>query len=198
MLSHISSCFVSHNNPLGWAWAFLFYFILFYFILFIYFWLLWVPVAARGPPPVAASEGHSSPWRAGLSPQCPPPPAVEHRLQARGLQQLWHVGSELWLTGSRAQAQQLWRTGLAAPRHAGSSWPRARTLAPCIGRRTPNHCTTREVPGLGILNTLQVIPSCSEGAGLLLWAVGLVGRKMSVITGVQIELGKKVLKKFQH
>lgn len=45
--------------------------------------------------------------------------------------------------------------------------------------------------GPGILNTLQVIPSCSEGAGLLLWAVGLVGRKMSVITGVQIELGKK-------
>ena len=46
---------------------------------------------------------------------------AEHRLQARRLQQLW-------LAGSRAQAQQLWRTGLVAPRHVGSFWTRARTL----------------------------------------------------------------------
>ena len=43
-----------------------------------------------------------------------------------------------------AQAQQLWLTGLAAPRHVGSSQTRARTRVPCIGRQTPNHCTTRE------------------------------------------------------
>ena len=43
-----------------------------------------------------------------------------------------------------AQAQQLWPTGPAAPRHAGSSQTRARTRIPCIGRQTLNHCTTRE------------------------------------------------------
>ena len=58
---------------------------------------------------------------------------------AHGLQQLW-------LVGSRAQAQQLWRTGLVAPRHVGSSRTRARTHVPCIGRQILNHCTTREVP----------------------------------------------------
>ena len=45
-----------------------------------------------------------------------------------------------------AQAQQLWLTGPAAPRHVGSSWTRARTRVPCTGRRTPNHCATREAP----------------------------------------------------
>ena len=63
---------------------------------------------------------------------------VENGLQACGLQQLWHAGP-------RAQAQQLWRTGLAAPRHVGSSWTRAQTRVPCIGRRILNHCATREV-----------------------------------------------------
>ena len=44
------------------------------------------------------------------------------------------------------QAQQLWLTGPAAPRHVGSSQTRARTRVPCIGRRILNHCTTREAP----------------------------------------------------
>ena len=43
---------------------------------------------------------------------------VEHSLQVCGLQQLW-------LTGSRAQAQQMWRIGLVAPWHVGSLWTRA-------------------------------------------------------------------------
>ena len=43
-----------------------------------------------------------------------------------------------------AQAQQLWLTGLVAPRHVGSSQTRARTRVSCIGRQTPNHCATRE------------------------------------------------------
>ena len=64
---------------------------------------------------------------------------VEHRLWARGLQQLW-------LVGSRGQGQQLWCMGLVAPRHVGSSWARARTRVSCIDRRTLNHCATREVP----------------------------------------------------
>ena len=52
-------------------------------------------------------------------------------------QQLWHAGS-------RAQAQQLWCTGLVAPWHVGSSQTRARIRVPCIGRRILNHCTTKE------------------------------------------------------
>ena len=45
-----------------------------------------------------------------------------------------------------AQAQQLWLTGPAAPRHVGSSQARARTRVRCIGRQTLNHCATREAP----------------------------------------------------
>ena len=45
-----------------------------------------------------------------------------------------------------AQAQQLWLTGLVAPRHVGSSQTRARTRVPCIGRWILNHCATREAP----------------------------------------------------
>ena len=51
---------------------------------------------------------------------------------------------ELWLTSSRAQAQELWRTGLVALQHVGSSQTRARTHVPYIGRQILNHCTTRE------------------------------------------------------
>ena len=39
---------------------------------------------------------------------------------------------QLWLAGYRAQAQQLWRTGLVAPRHVGSSQTRARTQPPAL------------------------------------------------------------------
>ena len=48
-----------------------------------------------------------------------------------------------------AQAQQLWLTGPAAPRHVGSSQTRARTRVPCTGRQTLNHCATREAHYLG-------------------------------------------------
>ena len=51
---------------------------------------------------------------------------------------------QLWLECSTAQAQQLWHMGLVAPRHVGSSWTRARTRVPCIGRQILNHCATRE------------------------------------------------------
>ena len=64
-------------------------------------------------------------------------PAAEHGLQARRLQQLWHASS-------RAEAQYLWHTGPAAPRHAGSSRTRPRTCVPCVGRRILNHCATKE------------------------------------------------------
>ena len=39
----------------------------------------------------------------------------------------------------------MWRTGLVAPWHVGSSWTRARTRVLCIGRRILNHCATWEV-----------------------------------------------------
>ena len=70
---------------------------------------------------------------------------VEQGLQVHGLQQLWCVrAQQLWFAGSRAQAQQLWRTGLVALRHVGSSRTRARTHVPCIGRRILNHCAIRD------------------------------------------------------
>ena len=62
---------------------------------------------------------------------------AEHRLQVHGLQQLW-------LAGSRAQAQQLWSLGSATPPHVGSSQTRDQTRVPCIGRQIPIHCATRE------------------------------------------------------
>ena len=34
----------------------------------------------------------------------------------------------------------------------GPSWTRARTRVPCIGRRILNHCATRAVPGLLLIN----------------------------------------------
>ena len=37
---------------------------------------------------------------------------------------------------------------LVAPRYVGSSWTRAQTRVPCVGRQILNHCATREVPGL--------------------------------------------------
>ena len=39
----------------------------------------------------------------------------------------------------------LFRSGLAARQHVGSSQTRDRTRVPCIGRRILNHCATREV-----------------------------------------------------
>ena len=113
--------------------------------IYFYFWLLWVFVAVRGLSLIAASGGHSSLRCADFSPQCP--------------LLLWSTGSrgagfsscdtraqELWLASSRAQAQQLWCTGLVAPWHVGSSQARAQTHVPCTGRQIPNHYATREAP----------------------------------------------------
>ena len=57
-----------------------------------------------------------------------------------------------------AQAQQLWPTGPAAPRHVGSSQTRARTRVPCTGRQTLNHCATREALMLPFLT----LSDCTE------------------------------------
>ena len=58
---------------------------------------------------------------------------------------------QLQLAGSRAQGQQLWRTGLVAPRHVGSSPTRAQTRVPCIGRRILYHWPPGKSP-MNILN----------------------------------------------
>ena len=51
-------------------------------------------------------------------------PVAEHGLQAQA--------SVVVARGSRAQTQQLWRTGLGAPWHVGSSQTRARTASPTL------------------------------------------------------------------
>ncbi|XP_073665973.1 inhibitor of growth protein 3 isoform X3 [Tursiops truncatus] len=55
-----------------------------------------------------------------------------------------------------AQAQQPWLTGPAAPWHVESSRTGARTRVTCIGRRTPNHCATREAHNKTLLTKLFV------------------------------------------
>ena len=115
-----------------------------FFFFSIYFWLHWVFIAERQLSLAVASGGYSSLRCTGFS--------------LRWLLLLRSTGSrrvgfstcstwarQLWLAGSRVQAQQLWCTGLVAPQHVGSSRTRARTLVPCIGRWILNHCATREV-----------------------------------------------------
>ena len=115
------------------------------FVCLFYFWLHCIFIAASGLFLVAASKGYSLLRCVGLS--------------LRWLLLLWSTGSrrmgfsscgmraqQLWLVGSRAQAQQLWCTGLVALWHVGSSTTRDRTCVPCIGRWILNHCATREVP----------------------------------------------------
>ena len=116
-----------------------------FFFLIIFFWLRWVFVVVCGLSLVAVSGAYPSLRCVGFS--------------LRWLLLLWSTGSrhvgfsscgmraqQLWLIGSRAQAQQLWHTGLVAVRHVGSSRTRARTRVPCLGRRILNHCAAREVP----------------------------------------------------
>ena len=111
--------------------------------LFIYFWLRCVFVAACGLSLVAASGGCSLLQCAGFS--------LRWLLLLRstgsrhaGFSSCGMWAQQLWLAGSRAQAQQLWHTGFAVPRHVGSSRTRDRTRVPCIGRQILNHCATRE------------------------------------------------------
>ena len=91
----------------------------------IYDWLCWIFVAASRLSPVAAGGGCSL-WCAVLSLQRLP------GCTARILG-LWAQQSQL--TGSRAQAQQLWCRGLAVPQHVRSSQTRDQTHVPCTGRR---------------------------------------------------------------
>ena len=92
--------------------------------LYIYFWPHWVLIAARGPSPVAVSGGYSSLWCAGFSWWW----LLLLRSTGSRRAALSRCGmraQRLWLLGPRAQAQQLWHTGPATPRHVGSSRTRA-------------------------------------------------------------------------
>ena len=124
--------------------------------LFIQFWLCWVFIAACRLSLVEASRGYSSMRCAGFS--------LRWLLLWRsagsrcaGFSSCGTRARQLWFVGSRAQAQQLWCTGLAAPWHVGSSQTRALTRVPCVGRRIPNHCATREAPLL-LLMFIIILP----------------------------------------
>ena len=120
-----------------------------FFKKFIYFWLCWVFVAACGLSLAAVSGGYSSLRCADFS--------------LRWLPLLRSTGSRR--TGSRVQAQQLWRTRLVAPQHVGSSRTRARTCVPCIGRHILNHCATREAPPVSLMCTLHFSSPSISRAG---------------------------------
>ena len=101
--------------------------------IYLFIWLRWVFVAVHGLSLVAVSRGYSSLRGAGFS--------------LRWLLLLWSTGSRhAGFSSCGTWAQSLWRTGLVAPWHVGSSRTRARTRVPCIGRQILNHCATREVP----------------------------------------------------
>ena len=63
----------------------------------------------------------------------------------RGL--LISVAAAVAAYNSGAQAQELWRSGLVARQHVGSSQTRYWTHVPCISSWILNHRTTTEVPG---------------------------------------------------
>ena len=118
------------DGPLCFSLCLVFYS---YFIyLFIYFWLCWV---------FGSCEGFLRLRQVG---------ATLHRCAGtalhRGARAFHYRGpSRRRAQAPDAQAQQLWPTGPAAPRHVGSSQTRARTRVPCIiGRQILNHCATRE------------------------------------------------------
>ena len=67
--------------------------------------------------------------------------------------------SLLWNTGSR-------HMGLVPPWHVEPSQTRDRTHVPCISRRIPIHCSTREVLAHPWLTLLPSLTQCSMSPGL--------------------------------
>ena len=78
------------------------------------------------------------------------------------LQQFSTWAQQLWLPGSRAQAQQLWRTDLEAPWHAGSSWIRDQTHVSCIGRWILYHWATREALEGAVEERAEYLHGCQN------------------------------------
>ena len=120
-------------------------------------------------------SGFLQQWRVGATLCCGAQASHCH-----GFLLLWSTGSrrtgfsscgtwtqQLWAVGSRAQAQQMLRTGFLAPWHVGSSRARAQTCVPCIGRQILNHCATREAPEQMLLNSqcVQLRPQRAHRVG---------------------------------
>ena len=103
------------------------FFLKYVYFLFIYlFWLCWVFIAARRLSLLVASRGYSSLQCTGFS--------LWWLLLLRsmvtrltGFSSCSTWAQQLWLTGSRAQAQQLWHKVLVVLQHVGSSQTRALT-----------------------------------------------------------------------
>ena len=110
----------------------------------------------RGPLFIAASGSYSLLRCVDLS---PPRPLLLRSTGSRhaGPSSCGVRAQQLRLLGSRVQAQQLWHTGLFAPWHVGSSQTRDRTCVPYIGRRTPNHCATREAQACISINQFEIL-----------------------------------------
>ena len=71
---------------------------------------------------------------------------VGFSLLRAGATLLWCAGfSFWWLLWLQSTGSRHVDSVVVAPRHVGSSWARDRTRVPCIGRRILNHCATREV-----------------------------------------------------
>ena len=68
---------------------------------------------------------------------------------------LGHVG----FSGCGMCAQWLWRRGLAAPWHVGSSWIRDRTCVPCFGRQIFYPRATRETYSSLFLSLATCLPN---------------------------------------
>ena len=116
----------------------------------VFFCLRWVFLAASGLSLVAVSRDYSSLPYSGFS--------LRWLLLLRstgfrhaGFSSCSTRAQQLWLMDSRAQAQQLWCTGLVALRHVGSPRIRARTRVPSIGRRILNHHATKGSPLIVVL-----------------------------------------------
>ena len=125
-----------------------FFYFLNKFYLFIYFGLCRVFIVACRLSLVAASGGYSSLQCAGFS--------FWWLLLLRstgsrraGFSSCGSRAQQLWLTGSRAQAQQLWPPAQLLRDPPG---PGLEPRVPCIGRWILNHCTTREAPIQFVLN----------------------------------------------
>ena len=146
-VTHSSKCFNSANNP-KWQVALLYF-------LFIYVLFSFGCVGSS-----LLLMGFLQLWRAGATLHCGAWVSHCGGLSCCGAWALGTRAQQLWLEGSRAQAQQLWRKGLVAPQHVGSSQTRARTCVPCIGRQILNHCAVRKLPVALLLQEKPGAPKC--------------------------------------
>ena len=114
---------------------------------------------------VAASGGYSVAVRGLLTVVASL--ATEHRLQ--GSRASGVAAHGFFRCGSRARAQQLWRSGLVVLRQVESSWTRDHTCVPCIGRQILIHCATREVLNILLLAPLTFLSQSVFPKGLLIF-----------------------------